>query len=144
MISMFQLKRRVCPGLQGEMLLLGSGFVLFCEEWVFVTPADAAGGEEEPVHEDARAVVVGVVGEQPVPLVFLLTAAVAGTASSRALRADLLVDGLFKLLVVEDCPYFPVAVAGPVGCHYLYLALAHVLLVAFVLVRSPREISLSL
>ena len=31
-------------------------------------PADAAGGEEEPVHEDAGAVVVRVVGQQTVPL----------------------------------------------------------------------------
>ena len=36
------------------------------------SPARAARGEEEPVHEDALAVVVGVVGEQPVPLVLLL------------------------------------------------------------------------
>ena len=40
-------------------------------------PARAARGKEEPVHEDALAVVVGVVGEQPVPLVLLLALAVA-------------------------------------------------------------------
>ena len=34
-------------------------------------PADTAGRVEEPVHEDSRAVVVGVVGKQTVPLVLL-------------------------------------------------------------------------
>ena len=45
---------------------------------IHVWPADAAGGEEEPVHEDPGAVVVGVIGQQPVPLVSLLTGAVSG------------------------------------------------------------------
>ena len=45
-----------------------------------VLPADAAGGEEEPVHEDAGAVVVGVIGQHAVPLVLLLTRAVPGAA----------------------------------------------------------------
>ena len=43
-------------------------------------PADAAGGEEEPVHEDAGAVVVGVIGQHAVPLVLLLTGTVSTTA----------------------------------------------------------------
>lgn len=42
-----------------------------------IAPAHAARGEEEPVHEDALAVVVRVVGQQPVPLVLLLAAAVS-------------------------------------------------------------------
>ena len=42
-------------------------------------PADAAGGEEEPVHEDPGAVVVGVIGQEPVPLVLLLTRTVPRT-----------------------------------------------------------------
>ena len=53
-------------------------------------PAGAAGGEEEPVHEDAGTVVVGVVGQQPVPLVLLLTGAVPGAAEGALLGADLL------------------------------------------------------
>ena len=53
-------------------------------------PADAAGGEEEPVHEDAGTVVVGVVGQQPVPLVLLLTGAVPGAAEGALLGANLL------------------------------------------------------
>ena len=31
-------------------------------------PADAAGGEEEPIHEDSGTVVAGIVGQEPVPL----------------------------------------------------------------------------
>ena len=53
------------------------------EQGVLDAPAGAAGGEEEPVHEDAVAVVVGVVGQQAVPLVLLLAGAVAG-ATQRA------------------------------------------------------------
>ena len=52
-----------------------------------VLPADAAGGEEEPVHEDAGAVIVGVIGEQPVPLVSLLARAISG-AAGRALLSE--------------------------------------------------------
>ena len=66
-------------------------------QWLFPSlffhlalPADAAGGEEEPVHEDAGAVVVGVIGQQPVPLVLLLTGAVPGAAEGALLGADLL------------------------------------------------------
>ena len=43
------------------------------------------------------------------------------------LRADLLVDGLLKLLVVEDGPHLAVAVAGPVRCDDLYGGATHVL-----------------
>ena len=39
---------------------------------VMMPPAHAAARVEEPVHEDALAVVVGVVGQQAVPLVLLL------------------------------------------------------------------------
>ena len=46
-------------------------------------PADAAGGEEEPVHEDAGTVVVGVVGQHAVPLVLLLTGTVPGAAEGQ-------------------------------------------------------------
>ena len=53
-------------------------------------PADAAGGEEEPVHEDAGAVVVGVIGQHAVPLVLLLTRAVPGAPECALLGADLL------------------------------------------------------
>ena len=91
-------------------------------------PADTAGGEEEPVHEDPGAVVVGVEGEEPVPLVLLLAGTVSVTPSSRLAPAEivthctalgvllpayLLVDRLLEVLVVEDGPDLAVAVAGP-------------------------------
>ena len=41
-------------------------------------------------------------------------------------RADLLVDGLLELLVVEDGPHLTVAVARPVRRGHLRLGLAHV------------------
>lgn len=44
-----------------------------------VTPADATGREEEPIHEDTGTVVVRVVRQQSVPFVLLLAPAVART-----------------------------------------------------------------
>lgn len=44
-----------------------------CGGWF--TSADAAGWEDEPVHEDAFAVIVRIVGQQSMPLVFLLATA---------------------------------------------------------------------
>ena len=111
---------------------------------MYLLPADAAGGEEEPVHEDAGAVVVGVIGQHAVPLVLLLTGTVSGAAEGqgaakssenekdilvyfrRDSRADLLVDGLLELLVVEDGPHLAVAVARPEGGGHLGLGLTHV------------------
>ena len=84
-------------------------------------PAGTTGGEEEPVHEDAGTVVVRIVGQQSVPLVLLLTGTVSVTPQSEATAADLLVDGLVELLVVEDGPHLPVAVAGPEGRGHLNL-----------------------
>ena len=55
------------------------------------------------------------------PLVLLLTGTVSVTAESEATAADLLVDGLVELLVVEDGPNLAVAVAGPEGCGHLNL-----------------------
>ena len=49
------------------------------KEGILITPADTTGGEEEPVHEDPGAVVVGVIGQEPVPLVLLLTRTVPRT-----------------------------------------------------------------
>lgn len=43
-----------------------------------VASTHAARWEEEPVHKDALAVVVRIVGQQTVPLVLLLAAAVPG------------------------------------------------------------------
>ena len=57
------------------------------EEGVVAAPADAAGGEEEPVHEDAGAVVVGVVGQKAVPLVLLFAGAVSAVAAELSLTA---------------------------------------------------------
>jgi hypothetical protein len=44
-----------------------------------IAATHAAAGKEEPVHEDALAVVVGIVGEQTMPFVFLFTAALTST-----------------------------------------------------------------
>ena len=52
------------------------------QERIVGTPADTAGGEEEPVHEDAGTVVVRIVGQQSVPLVLLLTGTVSVTPQS--------------------------------------------------------------
>ena len=56
-------------------------------------PAGAAGREEEPVHEDPGAVVVGVIGQEPVPLVALLARAVPGAARGALLPADNMQQG---------------------------------------------------
>ena len=53
-----------------------------------IRPAGAAGGEEEPVHEDPGAVVVGVIGQEPVPLVLLLTRTVTPTPRRGLLAAE--------------------------------------------------------
>ena len=68
------------------MLHLESEFYNLIHLWGHV-PADAAGGEEEPVHEDPGAVVVGVIGQEAVPLVALLAGAVAGAARGALLPA---------------------------------------------------------
>ena len=60
------------------------------------------------------------------PLVLLLTGTVSVTSQSHSSSADLLVDGLLELLVVEDGPDLPVAVAGPERSVDLNLGLAHV------------------
>jgi len=39
------------------------GVQLFCEERILTAPADTAGGEEEPVHEDTRAIILWVIGQ---------------------------------------------------------------------------------
>ena len=61
--------------------------LFLAEEGVVGAPADAAGGEEEPVHEDPGAVVVGVIGQEAVPLVALLAGAVSGAARGALLPA---------------------------------------------------------
>ena len=76
------------------------------------------------------------------PLVLLLTGTVSVTSQSHSSAADLLVDGLLELLVVEDGPDLPVTVLGPVRSGDLYSRLADVLLGGVrVFVRlSPREV----
>ena len=49
-----------------------------------VLPADTAGGEEEPVHEDTRAVIVRIIGQQSVPFILLLTGTVPVTPQGGA------------------------------------------------------------
>ena len=42
-------------------------------------PAGAAGGEEEPVHEDPGTVIIRIIRQQSVPLVLLFTGTVTVT-----------------------------------------------------------------
>ena len=98
-------------------------------------PASTARREEEPVHEDTRAVIVRIIGQQSVPFILLLTGTVTvtpqggGFAANRAdcyqpiggifLCADLLLNGLLKLLIVHDCSHFAVAITCPEwGVHF--------------------------
>ena len=60
------------------------------------------------------------------PLVLLLTGTVPAAPGRALTPADLLVDGLLELLVVQDGPHLAVAVAGPEGGGHLCLGLAHV------------------
>jgi len=78
-----------------------------------------------------------------VPLVLLLTGTVSVTSQSHSSAADLLVDGLLELLVVEDGPDLPVAVAGPERCVNLNLGLTDVRL-GVILLGISREFRLSL
>ena len=55
------------PAIGGACVEVGEG-VSAGALW---SPADAAGGVEEPVHEYSSTVVVWVVGQQAVPLVLL-------------------------------------------------------------------------
>lgn len=89
-----------------------------------VAPAHAARREQEPVHEDALAVVVGVVGEQPVPLVLLLAAAVAHAAGGACLGAHLLVDGLLEVFRVDHGSDLAGGVRRPVRSHDFHFTFA--------------------
>ena len=55
---------------------------------IIFRPAGATGRKEEPVHEDPGAVVVGVIGQEPVPLVLLLTRTVTPTPGRGLLAAE--------------------------------------------------------
>lgn len=82
--------------------------------------ADAARREQEPIHEDALAVVVGIVGEQPVPLVLLLAAAVAA-AAPRPRFAACIVNRFSQLLgklLMKDltCKLLGAPPAQSAGC----------------------------
>ena len=89
-----------------------------------VAPTHAARREQEPVHEDTLAVVVGVVGEQPVPLVLLLAATVAHAAGGARLGAHLLVDGLLEVLRVDYGSDLAGGVRRPVRGHDFNFTLA--------------------
>lgn len=109
-----------------------------------IAPADATRGEQEPIHEYSFTIVIGIVSQQPVPLVFLFASTIAGT-SVRAdfpetklksitvtspwrhnLRTHFLVYGLLEVLRVDYGPYFPGGVRCPVRRDYLHFALAGV------------------
>jgi hypothetical protein len=61
------------------------GDVWMCERWreecslERIAATNTAAGEQEPVHEDSLAIVVGIVSEETMPLVFLFTAALTST-----------------------------------------------------------------
>ena len=96
------------------------------QEGVLDAPAGAARREEEPVHEDAVAVVVGVVGQQAVPLVLLLARAVPGAAQGPAGAAHLLVHRLLEVLRVDHRAHLTVVVGGPERGRHLRPGLARV------------------
>ena len=50
--------------------------------------ARTARREEEPVHEDTRAVIVRIIGQQSLPFVLLLTTTVTVTPPGRGLAED--------------------------------------------------------
>ena len=55
---------------------------------LFSLPTDTARREEEPVHEDTRAVIVRIIGQQSVPFVLLLTTTVMVTPAGRGLAEE--------------------------------------------------------
>ena len=68
------------------------------------------------------------------PLVLLLTGTVPVAPGSALTAADLLVDRLLELLVVQDGPHLAVAVAGPVRGDDLYGGAADILPVTVVII----------
>ena len=62
-------------------------------------PAGTARWEEEPVHEDTRAVIVRIKGQQAVPFILLLTGTVAGTAGGGGFAEK-------EILLRFQCFYF--------------------------------------
>ena len=83
------------------------------QERILETSASATRREQEPIHEDAVAVVVGVVGQQAVPLVLLFAGAIPGATQRPAGAAHLLMHGLLKVLGVDHGPDLAVVVRGP-------------------------------
>ena len=101
-------------------------FRLSREKRIFEAATRATRGEEEPVHEYAVAVVVGVVGEESMPLVLLLAAAIAGATKRPRRAAHLLMHGLLEVLRVHDGPHLAVVVGGPEGRRHFGARLARV------------------
>ena len=52
-------------------------------------PASTARREEEPVHEDTRAVIVRIIGQQSVPFILLLTGTVTVTPQGGGFPANI-------------------------------------------------------
>ena len=92
-----------------------------------VTLADAAGRKPEPVGKDATALVVRIVGEQPVQSVLLLAAtALAAVHLLQLVRALLPVHVLLEGIQVQQCEHLPPGIVGPERCDYLLLHWASV------------------
>lgn len=89
-------------------------------------PTHTARREQEPVHEDALAVVVWVVRQKSVPLVFLLTAAVVVAFLGLHRLANFLLYCLLQVLGVDDGSNLACAVRGPVRCDDFHGRLAGV------------------
>ena len=73
------------------------------------------------------------------PLVLLLTGTVSVTSQSHSSSADLLVDGLLKVVVVDDGADLSVAVGRPVRRRHLRPRLARVHAVPLLLVHAGES-----
>lgn len=90
--------------------------------WDVVALADAAGGEAEPVGEDATALVVRIVGQESVEAVLLLTATpIPAEHLLKLVGALLPVHVLFKGIQVEEGQDLTAGVVGPKRSHHLVL-----------------------
>jgi len=91
-----------------------------------IASANATGGEQEPVDEDALALVLQVVRQQAVPLVLLFAAAVAVAALRGGARAHLLVDHLREFVQIHDGKNFAGRITGPIGGDNFHFTFARV------------------
>ena len=70
------------------------------------TAAHATRRKEKPVHEDAFAVVVRVVGQQTMPLVLLLATAVSAATCRSRLTKNVAIFRITRLVTFQSFAYF--------------------------------------